>query len=360
MRLFNDKHFSSPTPFGSAAVKPLSILHVALSNGFGGSERYAVDLAGKQAAAGHRVAVLGRKPRRNAQSLFDHIPDGVGAYKAWLFPKRALVQAIADQGADILHLHLPDSARLARRLKNRPPAVMSLHLRFKPKEFRGIEGMVRVAHWQEKETTAYGGPSVTALNWPPILADVDDERVAAARAELGANDKTLVVGVLARLHRVKRGDLLIEAWRKAQPPNAILAFIGDGPERATLEKRAKDLSDVRFLGHRTDMEVWHRAIDLFALGSDWEGLPLGVLEAMSLGTPILATACPGTAEVLKGSRAMLVPPGDVAAMAYNLVAAQSRFAAGKLEREPYDLSRFDPAIALGRIEALYRQILAQK
>jgi glycosyltransferase involved in cell wall biosynthesis len=335
---------------------PLSILHVALSNGFGGSERYAVDLAGKQAALGHRVAIVGRKPK--GESLFDHLPQGVGGYEASrFFPSRAIAQAVKALNADVVHAHLPDSARAIRHLKKRPPAVMSLHLRFKPSEFRGMDGMVRVAHWQEKETAAYHGAAVTALNWPPALAPADHDAIAAARRELGAHDNMMVVGFLARLHRVKRADVLIDAWRQGAPPNAILAFIGDGPERAALEKRAKDLPDIRFLGHRTDMGVWHRAIDMFALTSDWEGLPLGVLEAMSLSTPILATACTGTAEVLEGSHAMLVPPGDVAGLADNLAAAQSRFAAGKLGREAYDLSRFDPAIALAQIESLYRQVL---
>ncbi len=338
---------------------PLSILHVALSNGFGGSERYAVDLAGKQRAMGHRVGVVGRRARDGAESLFDHIPQGVGAYKAGrLFAARAIARAVAEHQAEIVNVHLPDSARAVLSLRRRPPAVMTLHLRYRAREFKGLDGMIRVAQWQEGETAGYDKPSVTALNWPPALEPADPKAVAAARQMLGAGEKTFVVGFLARLHKIKRADLLIEAWRLAALPNAILALVGDGPERAALESRSQGMGNIRFVGHRQDMGVWHRAIDAFALTSDWEGLPLGVLEAMQLGTPILATACPGTAEALRGSLAWLVPPGDVAALARSLGEAGTRFAQGSLRRVEYDLSRFDPAIALNRIENFYRQVIA--
>jgi len=342
-----------------AEARPLSILHVALSDGFGGSERYAVDLAAKQQEQGHRIAIVGRRARRGAHSLFDHVPSGVSAYGASkLAPGHTLAQVIAAHEVDILNLHLPDAARAARSLRHRPPAVMTLHLRFKEKEFRKLDGMIRIAHWQEEETRAYDGPAVTALNWPPAIAPATAQEVAAAREMLGAGPDTFVVGFLGRLHAVKRVDLLIEAWHRAKPLNSILALVGDGPERAALERQAHGKSSIRFVGHREDMGVWHRAIDMFALASDWEGLPLGVLEAMNLGTPILATACAGTAEALAGSPAWLVPAGDGPALAASLAAARARFAAGQLPRQAYDLSRFDPAIALKNIDDFYRRVIS--
>src|SRR4051812_26703600 len=94
-----------------AVTAPLSILHVALSNGFGGSERYCVDLAERQKARGHKVGIVGRKPR-GTSSIFEHVPAGVAAYAAsrW-FPSRAIAKAAQAQGADIINVHLPDSAR---------------------------------------------------------------------------------------------------------------------------------------------------------------------------------------------------------------------------------------------------------
>ena len=220
-----------------------------------------------------------------------------------------------------------------------------------------MDGLICIAEWQEQESADYAGPKITAYNWPPQLAPAADSDVAATRQQLGAGPETFLIGFLARLHPVKRADLLIDAFRRAVPPNAILALVGDGPERKSLEARAGGQDNIRFLGHRDDMAVWHRAIDLFVLPSDWEGLPLGVLEAMQLGTPIVATDCLGTAEALRDSRAVLVPVGDEAALAQALSEAQRQFAQGALPRAPYDMARLDPAVALNRIEDFYRRII---
>jgi hypothetical protein len=79
---------------------------------------------------------------------------------------------------------------------------------------------------------------------------------------------------------------------------------------------------------------------------------------MQCGTPILATASQGTAEALNGSRATLSPCGDAQALAGAITRLGAQFSAGVLPRAPYDLSRFDAAIALARIEGLYRRVMA--
>ena len=91
-------------------------------------------------------------------------------------------------------------------------------------------------------------------------------------------------------------------------------FVGDGPLRDRLEETAHayDLDDrVRFLGHREDALQLMVASDLVVLPSAYEGLPNVVLEAMRLRKPVVATAAPGTTEVvIDGETGMLVPIGN--------------------------------------------------
>jgi len=138
-----------------------------------------------------------------------------------------------------------------------------------------------------------------------------------ARAALGIEGFAL--GVAGRLTEQKALEDTLAAL--ARVPRVALLVLGDGPERAALERRAAqlDLSDrVRFLGAgtRDDVIVLFRAVDAALLTSAWENLPHTLLEALAAGTPVIATAVGGIPEVVRdGENGLLVPPRDVAAAA---------------------------------------------
>ena len=107
----------------------------------------------------------------------------------------------------------------------------------------------------------------------------------------------------------------------ARVPDVAFLVLGDGPERAALEREAASLgvSDrVRFLGAgtRDDVLTLFRAADAMLVTSAWENLPHTVLEALAVGTPVIATAVGGIPEVVDdGVNGLVVPPHDVAAIA---------------------------------------------
>lgn len=121
----------------------------------------------------------------------------------------------------------------------------------------------------------------------------------------------------ARLGKHKGHATLLEA--AVRVPEAAFLLAGDGPERESLEARARELGvadRVFFLGYRADVPALLAACDLFVLPSFYEGLPLSVLEAMAAGKPVVGSAIGGTDEaVVPGETGLLVPPGDSAALA---------------------------------------------
>jgi glycosyltransferase involved in cell wall biosynthesis len=134
---------------------------------------------------------------------------------------------------------------------------------------------------------------------------------------LGVEGFTLAAA--GRLTRQKAlGDALAAV---ARVDGVRLVLAGDGPERASLESRSRDLGldgRVRFLGARPREDVLRlfRAADAALLTSAWENLPHGVLEALAVGTPVIATAVGGVPEVVReGENGLLVSPGDVGALA---------------------------------------------
>jgi glycosyltransferase involved in cell wall biosynthesis len=158
-------------------------------------------------------------------------------------------------------------------------------------------------------------PSGIAEEEPP---SVDP---AAVRAELGlAGDAPLVLfaGRLAPQKGVADLIAALDLLHYGMPELRTL-IVGDGPLRAQLEEltHAYQLENaVRFLGHRNDVPRLLAAADLLVLPSLYEGLPNVVLEAMRFAKPVVATAAPGTTEVVENGRTgLLVPPGDPPALA---------------------------------------------
>ena len=107
----------------------------------------------------------------------------------------------------------------------------------------------------------------------------------------------------------------------ARVPDVELLVLGDGPERPAIERSAASLEvshRVRFLGAgtRNDVLTLFRAADAVLVTSAWENLPHTVLEALAVGTPVIATAVGGIPEVVvDGENGLLVPAHDVDAIA---------------------------------------------
>lgn len=141
------------------------------------------------------------------------------------------------------------------------------------------------------------------------------------RNELGIDGDAPLLVVVGRLETQKGHAYLDEALASLQEawPSLRAVYLGEGPLRGAI---AADLADkglastVHLLGFRDDLKEVLAAADLFVLPSLWEGLPIAVLEALSLGMPVVATAVDGTPRIIAdGVDGLLVPPRDPPALA---------------------------------------------
>ena len=129
------------------------------------------------------------------------------------------------------------------------------------------------------------------------------------------------MGFLGRLVRNKGPEVAVRALAEAVRTgvDASLSVVGEGPERANLERLAarEGVRDrVRFEGYRPDPETWLRGVDVLVRPSVTEGMPLGVLEAMAAGVVVVASDVPGNASLVRdGDSGLLVRTGDHAALA---------------------------------------------
>jgi len=147
--------------------------------------------------------------------------------------------------------------------------------------------------------------------------------------ELGVNGATIVIGTAGRLAPVKGHDTFLRAARLIldREPGARFVIAGDGPLEHDLKALASRLGidgACRFPGARRDIHDVMSAMDIFVLPSLNEGLPMAVLEAMALAKPVVVSRVGGLPEVIQqGKSGLLVPPGDVDALAAACLAVAS-------------------------------------
>ena len=185
------------------------------------------------------------------------------------------------------------------------------------------------------------------------------------RRALGLPEGAFVVGAVGRLSVEKGHRHLIDAAPMLVPRVANLRFVllGEGRERPELEKQVVRLGmreRVVFAGFQTDVRPWIQACDVIVNPSLTEGMPNAVLEAMALGTPVVATAVGGVPDMIQDQvSGLLVPPGDPAALAraiLDLFANPSR--AVQLARAAQTkLEEFSPAKQCERLLDLYAEVL---
>lgn len=157
---------------------------------------------------------------------------------------------------------------------------------------------------RSRVTVLPNGVAEAAPSTKDTTADVD----ALAR---GQRPTILVV---ARLVREKGIDILLEAMTHvvAVEPRAILTIVGDGPERAALERRAEALGlaeHVHFAGYEADPGRWFGTATVFAMPSRSEGMGMAAVEALATSVPVVCSDAGGLAEVIENDHCGIVVAG---------------------------------------------------
>ena len=307
-----------------------------------------------------------------------------------------LVRLIRAERPQILHTHTAKAGALGRvaallARDARPPVVVHS---FHGHVLRGYFDPVRtfgfrvVERWLARRSTVLVAVSPEVrddlvslgIAAPERFAVIRlglafDERVPSnpaqrteTRRRLDIPDDRFVVGWIGRMTAVKRAEDLLLAFRRLREAgvDACLCLVGDGPERATIERRARELgvmADTLFVGFQTDVAPFYAAFDAFVLPSSREGTPASAIEALAAGLPVVATRVGGLPDVVSdGEDGFLVEVGAVDALAERL----QRLAADPALRERMGaagrrrvLQRYSAGRLVDDMDALYRSLLSK-
>jgi glycosyltransferase involved in cell wall biosynthesis len=190
---------------------------------------------------------------------------------------------------------------------------------------------------------------------------------SSVRAALGLGYAAKVVGMVAVLRSWKGHEIFLRAAHllRAKDPEMVFLIVGEGPIRPLIENWIRELgleSNVRLLGHRTDIPEVMKALSVCVLPSLKNEATSQVLpQAMLVGTPVVCSSAGGLTEVVEeGVRGRVVPPGDAEALAAALWAVfdkPEQTAQMAIAARDFALGELTFSRQIERTEAVYRSLL---
>ena len=299
-----------------------------------------------------------------------------------LLSARRLAAHLKMHRIDLVHGHLPLAGvvgRLAGRLA-RVPVIYSEHN--KQEHYAGATRTLNRLSWPYQQRVIAVSADVadsirthlhSIVPIQVILNGVDTTRfrpdgVTSARADLGISADAPVIGAVAVFRKQKQLPLWIEAAAlvRSRFPAARFLLVGDGPLREEVEAliAAKGLKEAFCLpGLQADVRPYLAAMDVYLMSSAFEGLPVALLEAMSMGCVPVCTAVGGIPEaVTTGETGMLTEPGNARALAEATISLlddrQRLQIMSAAARRTIEL-RFSMTRMTRELEAVYREVAAE-
>lgn len=189
------------------------------------------------------------------------------------------------------------------------------------------------------------------------------------RRELSIPEQATVIGLACVFRKQKRVTVWLDIARQLHErfPNTHFIIAGDGPLKAEIDAKAKELGTegfVHFVGLQPEIKPYLKAMDIFMMTSEFEGLPIALMEAMSMECMPACTSAGGIGELIKdNANGILVPVSTpmqlIERLSACLQAPSTIKVMGKAARETV-VSRFGMKQMVSQIESLYDNLLNQK
>jgi L-malate glycosyltransferase len=306
-------------------TNPIPVLHLIKSLGRGGAETLLVETLSthnKEKFIFHYIFFLPWKNQLVAElELMDGIVSNFPAVNNLriIFQFKKLICYIKHHNIQIIHCHLPWAGFLGRLIhyKSGIPVIYSEHNKQERYHFltRFINTLtfnaqslaIAVSNDVKTSIQNYIQPKIPVKT---IFNGINTEKYRRnsnaglkIRSDVGIATDAIVIGSLGVFRTQKRIDCWLELFSKLHNiyPNLRGILVGDGPLKNDIidKRKSLGLEHIVFLpGLQTNAVDWYSAMDIFMMTSEFEGLPLSLLEAMSCECAVVATNAGGIKEVL--------------------------------------------------------------
>ncbi len=309
------------------SIPKIKVLHIIKSLGRGGAEMLlpeTLKLHDKDRFEFHYIYFL---PWKDQMVESIHANGGVvrcipaNNNVQLMLKVRQVVEYAEEHGIQLIHAHLPWAGIVARKVgrRSRIPVIYTEHNKQERYHF--------ITKWMNLATMNYNTEVVAVSSdvaesiyrhkahvIPPVSVilngvntdyfNISNLDPIVIRKQLGIPVDAPVIGTIAVFRFQKRLDIWMELAKKILERNAKAHFIivGDGPLKESLLKKRKSLEledRIHMPGLQTEVRPYLAAFDIYMMSSVFEGLPVALLEAMSMGRPIISTDAGGIKEVIR-------------------------------------------------------------
>jgi len=314
----------------------MHVMEVISGSGINGAIVHCKLLASELTRRGHRVTLVCRPGAWIADQLRNDVDRVIesSVYHLDITGLRSLIRQASNIGVDVIHTHQSDahSCGILLRLFTGIPSVASAHSVFIQLHWPLNNYVIATSESVMRFHRRYNLVRSSRIRMIPNFVELERSPMSSSererlRRDLNLSDHELTIVSVGNLERRKGHEYLIRAFSIVRQSYSgcrlVIIGAGSGQTRNQLCDLIEALGlvdEVILAGKRDDTCRFIQACDMFVLSSLWESNSVAILEAMSVGLPVIASDVGGVSEcVVDGKSGYLVPPRDPGKLAEKIL-----------------------------------------
>jgi glycosyltransferase involved in cell wall biosynthesis len=366
------------------------ILHIIKSLGRGGAETLLPESLRKHNKCIYQFHYLYFLPWKN--QLVENLENAGGEVVCFpaknnlgiLLKLRQIGDYVKKHNIQLIHCHLPWAGIVGRLvgLVTKVPVVYTEHNKWE--RYHKVTYFVnKLSFSNQQRVVAVSAEVANSIkrhysNPKPfvqvILNGVDTDKFSASheneynvRAALKIPANSIVIGVTCVFRAQKRLDVWLDVASNIQAkfPNVHFVIVGDGVLKSMVDEKAKLLAiqNLHFAGLQSNVRPWLKAMDMFMMTSEFEGLPIALLEAMSMKCMPVCTAAGGIGEIIENDKNGFLVPVETPFLLVDKLTAfllqPEQLPQFKEAARQTVVDRFSLQVMVDELEALYADVLRE-
>lgn len=323
----------------------MKIVHVILSKGFAGSERYVLDLINYQSK--NNDCYLIKNSSNKSEQFINNLNKKITVFNIRNYFKSYQIEKLINQiSPNIIHTHLGGASRLIKK-SNKYKLIATSLMNFKIKYYKNHDGIIVLNRTQEKAVRKiFKGKVKKLFLWTKLKKN--KPKKYNLRKDLEIPKESYVFGSLGRYHPQKGFDILIKAFIKANLNNCYLVLAGQNSSSFSKFKS----TNIKILDHQNELDKFFNTLNCFVMPSRWEGFGLVLLEAMKFNLPIISSLTEGNEEWISNFPVSTFNIND----SKNLVELLKNEFKIKIKKKNYNLNYFNYEKNCKEVEKFYLKV----